>query len=438
MADTLAGFPYRRIHFDGDGRLEDAAEEAALREAPRWDGIQEAIVICHGWNNDHAEAERLYRRFLEKLRDVLRSRPGSRSPGEVGVVGVFWPSKLWADDGDDGGSGGAAALGGPSRSDAERVRHLEGVFDARGADRALERMAALLEARPDDADAIREFHRLLGTVMGRDEESPAEDADALLLDEDPLELFERLGDAVPAAASPDEGGAAGITDPFKKLWSGAREALRAATYWKMKARAGRVGREGLGPVIARWQAAVPELRVHLIGHSFGARVVSYSLAGLAPPGPLPSSPVASLVMLQGAFSHFAFAKRLPHRDGAGALAGMQSRVAGPIVVTHTLRDTALSKLYSLASLAAREDAAAAQDRMFRWGAMGHDGAQSVDAIAATAGPVGTVYGLSPGAFLNLDCNAVIVNGGGASGAHSDLYHPELAWVVAGAAGLAGP
>ena len=98
MADTLAGFPYRRVHFDGDGRLEDAAEEAALREGPAWGGLHEAIVICHGWNNDHEEAERLYRRFLEKLRDVLRSRPGSRPPEEVGVVGVFWPSKLWADD----------------------------------------------------------------------------------------------------------------------------------------------------------------------------------------------------------------------------------------------------------------------------------------------------------------------------------------------------
>lgn len=436
MADTLAGFPYRRIHFDGDGRLEDAAEEAALHEGPVWGGLREAIVICHGWNNDHEEAERLYRRFLEKLRAVLGSRPGSRPPEEVGVVGVLWPSKLWADDADDDGAGGAAGLGAPP-SDGERVRHLKGVFDARGSDRALRRMAALLDERPADADALREFHRLLGTLLGEGEESPAEDADDLLLDEDPLELFGRLGAAAPASASPDEGGAAGLGDPFKKLWSGAREALRAATYWKMKARAGRVGREGLGPLIARWQAVVPELRVHLIGHSFGARVVSYSLAGLAPPGPLASSPVASLVMLQGAFSHFAFAKRLPHRDGAGALAGMQSRVAGPIVVTHTLRDTALSKLYTVASLAAREDAAAAQDRMFRWGAMGHDGAQSVGATAATAGPVGTVYGLKPGSFLNLDCNAVIVNGGGASGAHSDLHHPELAWVVAGASGLAG-
>lgn len=276
---------------------------------------------------------------------------------------------------------------------------------------------------------------MLATLVGEDEEAPPEDPDDLLLSEDPLELFDRLGSGAPAAASPDEGGAAGLGDVFGKLWSGAKEALRAATYWKMKARAGRVGREGLGPLIARWQAKVPELRVHLIGHSFGARVVSYSLAGLAPPGSLPSTPVGSLMMLQGAFSHFAFAKRLPHRDGKGALTGMQARVDGPIVVTHTLRDSALSRLYAGASLAARDDAAAAADRMFRWGAMGHDGAQSVGAKAAKAGKVGTAYALSAGAFLNLDCNAVIRTGDGPAGAHADLYHPELAWVAARAAKL---
>ena len=69
-----------------------------------------------------------------------------------------------------------------------------------------------------------------------------------------------------------------------------------------------------------------------------------ALAGLAPAGPLPDSPVGSLVMLQGAFSHFAFAGRLPHRKGKGSLGGMQARVAGPIVVTHTLHDAALSNL----------------------------------------------------------------------------------------------
>ena len=45
----------------------------------------------------------------------------------------------------------------------------------------------------------------------------------------------------------------------------------------MKNRAGTVGRNGLGPLLGRLPAGV---RVHLVGHSFGARLVSFALAGL--------------------------------------------------------------------------------------------------------------------------------------------------------------
>ena len=433
MPDELSGFAYRRVRFGKDGALADPADERALTAAPRWSAMREVIVFSHGWNNDQEEAEHLYERFLGHLRTVL-GRPGSRPASEIGVVGVIWPSKLWADDG-AGGGGGAAALDAPP-SDAQRVRHLKGAFDAPGADRTLAKMGKLLEEQPADADALRRFHALLAELMGDPEESAPEDVDDVLLTEDPLKLFERLGTSAAVAAPADQGGAAGVGDAFGSLWSGAREALRSATYWQMKARAGRVGREGLGPLIARWWAAVPDLRVHLIGHSFGARLVSYSLAGLAPAGPMASSPIGSLLMLQGAFSHYAFTAHLPQRDGHGALAGLETRVDGPIVVTHTLADLALANLYTTASLAAGDDAAAVADRLTRWGAMGHDGAQDVDAGAAMAGPVGTAYALTRGAFVNVDCNAVIRTGGGAAGAHSDLFHPELAWIAALSAGFA--
>jgi len=388
---------------------------------------------------------------------VLIARPGSLEIDKIGVVGVLWPSKLWPDDEPGAKVGGAAGLEEPL-TDTERARHLKGAFDGRGADANLAKMAKLLEAQPSDEESLREFHALLKKVVGSRVSAGDEDPDDLLLSADPIELFRQLGTPAPTAAAPDEGGAAsvdlgggsfvdagggspaeggaaGLGDTFGTLWSGAREALRAATYWSMKARGGRVGEKGLGPLIGRWQAKVPDLRVHLVGHSFGARLVSFSLAGLPAPTATAPTPIRSLTLLQGAFSHFAFAPSLPHRPGAGALAGMQERVDGPIVVTHTLLDTALSQLYPTASLAAREDAAAVADRLFRWGAMGHDGAQSVGAASAPAGEAGTSYPLTRAGFLNLDCNQVITKGGPPSGAHSDLYHPEVAWAVASAAGF---
>ena len=47
-----------------------------------------------------------------------------------------------------------------------------------------------------------------------------------------------------------------------------------------------------------------------MGHSFGARLVSYALAGLPANQTGSASPVKSLTLIQGAFSHFTFASSL--------------------------------------------------------------------------------------------------------------------------------
>ena len=72
----------------------------------------------------------------------------------------------------------------------------------------------------------------------------------------------------------------------------------------MKARAGDIGRGGLGPLLVELHRRSPAVRVHLIGHSFGARLVSFALGGIGSPA---ESPVASLLLVQGAFSHWSFA-----------------------------------------------------------------------------------------------------------------------------------
>lgn len=81
----------------------------------------------------------------------------------------------------------------------------------------------------------------------------------------------------------------------------------------MKDRAGHIGRSGLAPVLARLRAVAPGARVHLVGHSFGARLVTAAAAGGA------GGTVGSLSLLQAAFSHYAFARGWDDgvtRDGA--------------------------------------------------------------------------------------------------------------------------
>src|SRR4051794_21037160 len=197
----------------------------------------------------------------------------------------------------------------------------------------LDRMAELLAGlATDGAQAefrtrLKEFAQLTGTPDGDGETDPS--AEPGMLRDDHTTLFERFRDALRSTGAqlPDgEGGQAAIGDSLRGSWTGAKEALRQATYWQMKNRAGVVGRRGLAPLIGELHQASPELRVPLVGHSFGARLVSNALAGLPDSSP---SPLGSLTLLQGAFSHFAFADPLPFDAGRhGALAGLQRRGGG--------------------------------------------------------------------------------------------------------------
>ena len=65
--------------------------------------------------------------------------------------------------------------------------------------------------------------------------------------------------------------------------------------------------------------------------------------------------------------------------------------------------------------------------------MGHDGAQAVQANEVELGPVGVSYPYVTGGFINMNANDVICERHGPAGAHSDIFHPEIAWVALTAA-----
>ena len=426
------------ISFDEHGKAGQAEIDKLLGELPGKD-LTDLFVFSHGWNNDHRQARRLYDLYFGQVPGLLAS-DGAQGV-KAGWLGVVWPSKRWADEpeptaGADGG--GAAGLGDgggagpPVPSDPLLVEDLKDVFEGTERRAALDELARLLEERPEDPAALARFQTLMGELATETDAGPAgeDQGELALLEDDPEEVFGRFADAVPQTG---DGGAAGIGDTFGRLWNGAKEALRQLTYFEMKKRAGVVGKEGLGPLLGRIHQADPELRIHLIGHSFGARLVSFALAGLPDPA---DSPVKSLYLLQGAFSHFAFADALPmDRSRGGALKGMAARVDGPLVASFSVHDTAVGKLYPLASLSSRDDAAGLEDRLFRWGGIGHDGAQAVDATVVALAPVGSSYPFQPGRFVNLDGNAIVNRGGPPSGAHSDIFHPELVWAGLAAAGV---
>jgi hypothetical protein len=171
--------------------------------------------------------------------------------------------------------------------------------------------------------------------------------------------------------------------------------------------------------------------VHLVGHSFGARLVSFALRGL----PEGVRTVKSVTLLQGAFSHYAFAARLPHDARAGGvLQGQQNRVDGPLVCCHSRHDAALGTMYPLASRMAGDSRSVTELGLGRalgakWGAMGHDGVQAVPGTRAYTLAEALEAELPASGCVNVDAAAVVRRGGPPAGAHSDILHAELARLV---------
>lgn len=416
---TINGLPYYEMHFNADGTLNTTIGNGDDLQADVSSGdIEELFVFAHGWNNGVDSARDLYRAMFTLLTDQL----GDRSSATA-VVGVFWPSLLFPDDDP------ATATQTPATG-AQIVTALGPAFPDQQQD--LMTMGALLDEKPQDPDRLSEFHTLATKLVTTPPQADEDSGEAAMLTGDTASV---IGQGV-AMAPKQTGDAQGIGNPFGGLWSGAREVLRTLSYYEMKNRAGVVGRDGLGPQLAMLAGSV---RAHLIGHSFGARLVAYALAGMPDEFAGPASPVKSLTLIQGAFSHFAFAAPLPF-DGNrfGALAGFANRVDGPLLATYSAADRAVGWWYPTASMLARQDNQAVDDLVYRWGALGHDGFQQQPAaVTIRLANTGHAYGFEPGAFYALDSNAVIKeNQSTFSGAHSDIRHAEVMWAVTAAAGLA--
>ncbi|ELS52057.1 hypothetical protein STVIR_6998 [Streptomyces viridochromogenes Tue57] len=422
--------PYWELTFDADGDPDAGKRDRLLAGVARH-GVRDLIVFAHGWNSDRSGATRLYDRFFAPIPELAF---GAR----IGYVGVVWPSMRFSDEPIPDFPRAVAAELPPRPTLDKDTRHaLLETFPGRAT--VIDQLARLLDQQPREEAELEEFGRLVRMLVDVVPPGPqalfAADTLAEGVPQNAPAMFsgptaavcEEFAQALTLLEAPDGAASFSLPNP----WEGAHELLRQATYYAMKRRAGTVGERGLGRVVGQLAARASEVRVHLVGHSFGARLVSFALRGL----PKGVRTVKSVTLLQGAFSHYAFASRLPHDARAGGmLEGQHNRIDGPLVCCYSRHDSALSTMYPLASrMAGDARGVAALDigRMLgaKWGAMGHDGVQAVpgtksyelaDALRATLPTSGCV---------NVDAAAVVRRGGPPAGAHSDIVHRELAQLV---------
>lgn len=430
MADpAMSVTPYWELTFDADGDPGGRGRDRLLTGVTER-GVRDLIVFAHGWNTDRSGATRLYDRFFAP---VPRLAPAAR----VGYVGVLWPAMRFSDEPIPDFPRAVAAE--PARRpvlDKDTRHALLETFPGRAI--LVDQIARLLEQQPAEEAELEEFGRLVRTLVEVVAPGPqtlfAADTVAEGVPQSEPEMFAGSSAACEEfARALAELEASGPQEGFRipNPWDGAHELLRQATYYAMKRRAGTVGERGLGRVVGQLAKAAPTVRVHLVGHSFGARLVSFALRGL----PEGVRTVKSVTLLQGAFSHYAFAARLPHDARAGGvLQGQQNRIDGPLVCCHSRHDAALGTMYPLASRMAGDSRSATGLDMGRalgamWGAMGHDGVQAVPGTRAYTLAEALEARLPASGCVNVDAAAVVRRGGPPAGAHSDILHAELARLV---------
>jgi hypothetical protein len=430
--NEIAGIPYTTAEFDERG--------GRIHQPVLPEGVSEIIVVSHGWNNERSEAEHLYRSLFANF---ARVNPG----GEQGfaIVGVIWPSKKFDFSPDEAPAQDTGAVSAASTANGDRHMQLriveqslaefEKVFAGSGKQDALAQLRTLApELGKPEAQA-----RFVETLRKMVEDTgPAADLDGshfFFEQSDAAAVFDSVKQPVADGSvtitrgagghGADAVSSVGIRSVLGGVGNAVSSLLNVTTYYEMKQRAGTVGASGLAPLIDQFGARDAVRHIHLVGHSFGARLVT--AAAMASHTPK----LYSLSLLQAAFSHNAFSKQGFFRQ---VLTG--TRVAGPIIITHTRNDRAVGRAYAIASRlsgdAASDFGGGSGDK---FGGLGSNGAVRMDTSEVSAAALqllaeGKPYTLGARLIHNLESSAFISD-------HGDVEGPEVAWAISQAIASAG-
>jgi hypothetical protein len=431
-------FPYFPIQFDKNAKViapGDSALRALLKDPAR--KTTDLIVISHGWNNDMDEAEALYTELLTNVANLIKEGKVAGLAGRTfAVLGVLWPSKKFADS--ELIPGNAAGVGDSVDVKAlgSQLDSLQGGFDSQDEAATLKAMKALLPKLLNSDTACEKFVKLARSLVKKSGSDSGEGIDRFFSDP-PLKVFKQLAKPVSfmptSMADGTTGAAAGITGSatgsggfFSGIGSAARNVLNLTTYYQMKERAGLIGSQALNPLLRAIAKDHPTLRLHLVGHSFGGRLVTATSAGTVSTSIFKAD---SMSLLQAAFSHYGFAKDwdTKNHDGFFRRVVEMQAIKGPLIITHTTSDKAVGMAYPLASLLAGQNASVLGDKNSVYGGIGRNGAQRTpEAVEGNLLSVGGSYNFVKGKVYNLNAlNAA----GDLIKSHGDVRNRDVAYAI---------
>lgn len=459
MPDLQFSYPFFQVQFKKDGSAFQPSEADALIGGLTKDAGKptDLWLLSHGWNNNMDEAKGLYSGLTAQIASQV-SNSAALKARSFAICGVLWPSKKFEDK--DLIPSGAAALDDAVTDEKlrQRIDDLKDIMSAKGwpmeeqdtiAEQKLEQVRQSVDDWEDDPALRREVVDLIRSLLPA-HSADGEDASDKFLKIKPDALVQNLSRALnPPPVTPGSsaagldpfhvegggglGGAASFRDVLGGLSAGFLHLLNFTTYYTMKARAGDVGVNGVKPLMDRIFDARKDIRIHLIGHSFGCRVVTSAVNAIKSGAVLPKT----MTLLQGAFSHNGFASNYDGNKNDGAFRSViaNKKIRGPIIISHTRRDKAVGIAYPIASRLAGQAAAALGDENDLYGGMGSNGAQTAqttpERVVGTLLDVNGTYPFATGTTsskpYNLRADQFI------SG-HSDIVNPQVAYAVATAIG----
>jgi hypothetical protein len=456
MLTQYGGYPAFEVMYDTVGSLVDPSAQSdavAYFGTGAGSSIDELIVISHGWNNDIAEARILYTNFFNALSSVSGQLQVQR---QFGVIALFWPSKRFADS--DLIPGGAAGFADPASLQvfAQLDQFAEIFADDPGTPLKVAHLKSLVPVLSISTNAQDDYVSTLSSMIPKPRYEGDEGMDAARFAVDataghvvlsmlatpiaaaPAPLPGSTGVAVaPSSSAAISGGAAGLGNILGGITSAAATLGDLFTYYTMKDRAGIIGRTGAVATVRALRAARPAKpqKIHLAGHSFGARLVTAAANALAGGSALET--VNSLTLLEAAYSHNGLAKNWDGNGNDGAFRSViaGTKVTGPIIISHSSHDFPVGVAYPIASRLANQVAAAVGGPNDPYGGMGRNGAQHTPEGVGDFPLAAVLSNSYPPAPPNRAVPWVInIRGDGPPPAptiesHGDVAKPELAFVM---------
>lgn len=410
---SIEGFDFFALTFDGDGKPEPGDELRELEQHVTAVTATDAIVIAHGFRNDAHDATRIYSGFLNTFRAHL-GRPElapALADRRFVVAGVYWPSKAFRETFDDD-TEGTRSLGDADLM-AKVAARLAGLKDSvapsSAAHTAIDRAMVLLPTLQGNPAAQDEFLGLVLSLIG-DSDADATEGVEQIRAQPGSELLARID---------------GSRDVFGSIAGRVNQFLNLTTWYLMKDRAGKVGAGGVADAIRRLRSKHPTLKIHLVGHSLGARLVAACSNALATTPPVHPD---SLMLLEGAFSHFGFSA-----DNGRGTAGFFRKVLadkivkGPLIATFSAEDTVVGTAYAIVSRLAGDAARKIGDADDPFGGIGRNGAlKTAEAASMKLAAPGTPYTFKTGIVTSLD------GSGGLIKDHGDVTNAHVTYAFASA------